>query len=243
MIAFFLRLLHHLATRLRQFLHQQGRCALCRESLDGPLAICSGCLDRLTPAGNTQCRCGLSCSPEDAGQLCGRCLTRPPAHQACHCAWLYSFPLDRLVNRYKHHGDLSLEPLLLAIWLRQLQRIRIPEAALLVPIPVHWKRHWRRGFNQSLRLASGLGQALQLPVLPALAQPQAAPMLQGLSARTRRRQRHRFAVTQDVRGKQLILIDDVMTTGSTVNDAASVLLQAGAARVGVWTLCRVPQPD
>lgn len=217
---------------------RQNRCALCRETLIDKIAICSSCMQLLMPIGPHQCRCGLPCTPADAGNLCGRCLHNPPPFQACHCAWHYGFPLSQLINRYKHHGDLNLEPLLISIWKQELEKIRPPDKASLVPIPIHWRRHWQRGFNQSLRLAGSLSNLLQIPLLPALAQPQASPMQQGLSAPKRQQLKERFIVTCDVRHQTLILIDDVMTTGSTVRDAAHVLLGAGASYVEVWTLCR-----
>lgn len=129
---------------------------------------------------------------------------------------------------------------MIAIWLERLPQHPFASDALLVPIPMHWQRYWKRGFNQTARLAQQLSQHTGLPVLRALAQPHKTPMLQGLKASTRRRQiRNRFVVTGEVTQRHLILIDDVMTTGSTANEAARLLLRHGAARVDVWTLCRV----
>lgn len=218
-------------------------CACCRETLTGARRICAACLARLTPPGPHLCRCSLPCAAVDADQLCGRCLAHPPFFSHCHCAWQYSFPLDHLINHYKHHGDLSIEPLLLSIWLQRLALLPLPQHAALVPIPIHWQRHWQRGFNQAARLAAGLAHMLGLPLLNALAQPARTPMLQGLTAAARKREvRDRFRVAASVDDRHLILIDDVMTTGSTANEAARILRAAGASRVDVWTLCRV-MPD
>jgi ComF family protein len=221
------------------------RCPLCREPLRHPEQqhpphhICPACLQRLQPLSGPLCHCCLPCAEEDAGYHCGRCLKNPPAFADCRSAWQYTFPLNRLINRYKHHGDLSIEPLLFDIWLAALTPP--PENVdALVPIPLHWWRQTRRGFNQATRLASLLSPALDLPLLSALDQPRQAKLLQGQTAATRRRQvRGRFHVREDVSNLHLILIDDVMTTGSTANEAARVLLDAGARRVDVWTLCRV----
>lgn len=222
------------------FIDQINHCACCRQPLDGGARICHACLSRLTPPGPHLCRCSLPCAPADASQLCGRCLKHPPHFSHCHCAWQYAFPLDHLINHYKHHGDLSIEPLLLAIWLERLTLLPIPASATLVPIPIHWFRHWQRGFNQAARLAAGLAYALDLPLLAALAQPARTPMLQGLNAQARKHAvRGRFRVAAQVTGRHLILVDDVMTTGSTANEAARLLLAAGAARVDLWALCRV----
>ena len=224
----------------RSIIDHINHCACCRQPLQGRLRICHACLSRLTPLPVHLCRCSLPCSAADDGQLCGRCLAHPPAFSHCHCAWQYSFPLDHLINHYKHHGDLSIEPLLLSLWLQRLALLPLPAGATLVPIPLHWQRHWQRGFNQAARLGAGLAHSLGLPLLTALSQPARTPMLQGLSAGARRRQvRGRFHLAMEVTGQHLIVVDDVMTTSSTANEAALTLLAGGAARVDVWTLCRV----
>ena len=215
------------------------RCAICFEPTQSATPVCYACRARLTPLTAPLCRCSLPCHPADAGELCGRCIKQPPSFAHSHCAWQYDFPLDRVINRYKHHGDVRLEPLLVELWLQQLPATDpLPDA--LVPVPLHWWRHFRRGFNQSARLAHCLSQHTGIPLLHALSQPRSSSLLQGQSASDRRRQaRGRFRVTLDVTHLRLVIIDDVMTTTSTANEAAHQLLKAGARQVDVWTLCRV----
>lgn len=215
-------------------------CMLCHNFLGSDRGICSACKTLLKSLPDTLCRCGLPTSVGERDQLCGRCIKRPPHYSATVCAWQYDFPLDRLLNRYKHQGELAIEPLLTAIWLERIETLTFNHEALLVPIPMHWRRYWKRGFNQTARLATQLSHHTGLPVCQALAQPHQTPMLQGLKASARRRQiRNRFEVICDISQRHLILIDDVMTTGSTANEAARLLMKAGAARVDIWTLCRV----
>ncbi len=232
--------------RLTRFTNclQLSLCGLCRQPLTHNRAICHSCLARLPAPSRPVCRCSLPCGEADAGQLCGRCLEQPPLFSRSHCTWLYRFPLNRLINHYKHHGQLALEPLLTDIWLPYLPLHDITDNSLLVPIPIHWRRHGLRGFNQAERFAAQLAKHTGVPLYKALNQPRVAPMLQGLSGRQRRSGiRGQFRVCKTVTDRHIILIDDVMTTGSTANEATRVLLNAGAIQVDLWTLCRVmPSP-
>lgn len=135
--------------------------------------------------------------------------------------------------------------------LRHLARLLAEEAPgllpltdwdALVPVPLHWLRRWRRGFNQAEVLARAVGRRHGLPVLRrALRRVRATPPQQGGPEARRTNVREAFAVTVPVRveGRRLLLVDDVFTTGATANACAGALLRAGAAEVGVLTLARV----
>jgi ComF family protein len=141
----------------------------------------------------------------------------------------------------KHGRRLSL--------LRRLARLLAEEApqylALqdwdgLVPVPLHWVRRWRRGFNQAEVLARAVGRRHGLPVLSrVLRRVRATPRQHGDFEARRRNLRHAFLARVDVAGRRLLLVDDVFTTGATADACAATLLQAGAAAVGVLTLARV----
>lgn len=222
-----------------QPLARHRECPMCKQPLQNARSICLSCFQRLAPVNGPICRCSLPCKPQHDGQCCNRCATQPPHFRHARCGWLYTFPLDHVINKYKHKGDLSLEPMLLDIWLNQLNAFPFEQPDALVPIPVHWRRFWKRGFNQADRLAQGLSRQLHIPVWSGLGQTRATPKQQHLKRAARRQQQERFQITANPAGLHLVLIDDVMTTGSTVNDAAKLLLSAGALRVDVWALCRV----
>jgi len=110
----------------------------------------------------------------------------------------------------------------------------------LVPVPLHWARRWRRGFNQAQVLAKAVGREHGLPVLGwALRRVRATPLQHGDFEVRRRNVRNAFAVQRDLTARRLLLVDDVFTTGATANACAQALLNAGAAAVGVLTLARV----
>jgi ComF family protein len=160
----------------------------------------------------------------------------------------------RAVLRYREDG-VARAAILLAkhggrlLLLRRLARLLAEEApqylALrdwdgLVPVPLHWVRRWRRGFNQAEVLARAVGRRHGLPVIPrALHRTRLTPRQHGDFETRRRNVRDVFVVRIDVAGRRLLLVDDVFTTGATADACAATLLRAGAAAVGVLTLARV----
>lgn len=207
---------------------------------------CWGSLERMPVAGCS--RCGWP-FPDPAATHG----TEEPLCQRCRETRDH-FRMARAVLRYrddgiaraaillvKHGGRLSL--------LRHLARL-LAEAAPqylslrdwdgLVPVPLHWVRRWRRGFNQAEVLARAVGRRHGIPVLRrALSRVRATPRQHGDVEARRRNVRDAFAVRADVAGRRLLLVDDVFTTGATADACAAALLRAGAAEVGVLTLARV----
>ena len=148
--------------------------------------------------------------------------------------------MDRLINRYKHRGNLAWEHFFDQLLTRH--PLPWPACDALCPLPAHWQRRWHRGFDQSERLATLLSAHWQRPLLPALRRQQATRHQQGLSRIQRQRNlRNAFLCVLPLQGQHLVLIDDVMTTGSSARAASRCLLDAGAARVDVWTLARTPR--
>ena len=226
----------------RLFFDHLNQCLLCGSRHTN--LVCIDCQALLHPLPVAQCRCGLPfsvanphCEETDNPPLCGRCVRQPPGFSASTALYPYQFPLNLLIQGFKYHGKLVNE--------RALQQLiggaSLPweETDQLCPLPVHWQRRWRRGFDQSERLAHLLGRRWQRPVVNALARRRATPHQQGLSRHQRQRNlRHAFHCRADVRGQHIVLVDDVMTTGSTAREASQVLLKAGAASVRVWCLAR-----
>jgi ComF family protein len=153
---------------------------------------------------------------------------------------LYRFPIDRLVQRFKFNRHLPAGRLLSGLMLPSLAS---QTADILVPVPLHWRRLYQRGFNQAVELAVPIARALEIPVVTAgLIRRRATVAQSGLNARARKRNlvgafrwRHRQPPPAHV-----ALVDDVMTTGATVAECTRVLLAAGAKRVDVWTAVRAP---
>jgi ComF family protein len=204
-----------------------GTCFVCRGSAREML--CESCDAELPRLREPLCpRCALA-SP--LGEVCGRCLADPPRYDATVAALAYAFPADVLVHALKFRGELALAPFLSA-----LLRERIGQADCIVPVPLSAQRLRERGYNQAVEIARGLGGKLEID---ACARERDAPPQAGLDREARRRNvRGAFACRRSFAGEKVAVVDDVMTTGATLDELAGALKGAGAASVVNWVVCR-----
>lgn len=205
-----------------------GSCFLCRGAASGVLcAQCDAELPRLAPP---RCpRCALA-SPR--GETCGRCLADAPRFDATVAALEYAFPADALVRALKFRGELALAPLLAGLLSERIEG----KVDLVVPVPLSRERLKERGYNQALEIARHLGPRVAID-LCRRARDTAAQMDLPFDDR-RRNVKGAFTVDQDLKGAVVAVVDDVMTTGATLDEVARTLKQAGAARVVNWVLAR-----
>lgn len=175
---------------------------------------------------------------------CGRCLQRPPPWQRLVFVGDYVAPLSQLVKRFKFHRTPELAPTLARLMLLRWQQARreqyLNRPDLILAVPLHASRCWRRGYNQSDLLARPLARWLGCAYRPAaLRRVRKTALQQRLSASARRHNLQRaFACTVPVAGRHIALVDDVVTTGSTVAAIAALLRRQGAASVQIWCVCR-----
>jgi ComF family protein len=245
-----------LATRAAQTARWQARlqarrllpqsCALCAAPTPDAL-VCAACAAALPTLRDACPRCAL---PSTAGVPCGACLAQPPPFDATIAAHAYAFPVDRLLQALKYNGRLALADWAAATLAARVQAGRVPPPAptvlplpLLVPLPLAPPRQRQRGFNQAQEIARELGRLLALPVAPALLRTRTTPPQADLPWAERvRNVRGAFAARDRLDGAQVVLIDDVMTTGATLAAAATAARAAGAARVECWVVARtLPQ--
>lgn len=219
-----------------------GACALCRMYCGAAEGLCGHCRDAL-PLNRNACRgCALPLH-SGGGGLCGGCLARKqrPLDGAV-VPFIYDEPLDGLVINYKHGARPDMLGALLAPLVQSLGAQDWPQPQL-VPVPLHWRRLWRRGFNQSLLIARALGAQLGWPVAEHLLRRHRHTVpQQGLDRAARRRNvRGAFALRGPAPGV-VVLVDDVMTTGATAETAAETLRIGGARRVYLCALARAGGP-
>lgn len=209
-------------------------CAICRAP-SGAEPVCAGCRADL-PAIGPACPCCALPSP--GGQRCGACTAAPPGFDASVAAWRYAAHAASLVHAYKYGGRLALAPFFAAALAESLGPL--PAVAAIVPMPLARRRLAERGFNQSLEVARPLAARLRLPLAARAARRVRETADQtGLDAEARRRNvRDAFAVTADVRGCAIAVVDDVMTTGATLDALAAALKRAGATSVVNWVVAR-----
>lgn len=211
-------------------------------------AACWGALERVPQAGCQRCGWPFPAAGAARGAerpLCQRCRETDDHFEAARAVLLYR---DGGVARAaillcKHGGRLGLLQHLAALLAAEAPADLMERAwDAAVPVPLHWRRRWRRGFNQAEALARAVGRRHGLPVARrCLTRIRATPPQHGDAAARRRNVRDAFAVRRAPRiaGKRLLLVDDVFTTGATANACAAALLAAGATAVGVLTLARV----
>ncbi|MES2993689.1 MAG: ComF family protein [Pseudomonadota bacterium] len=208
-------------------------CTTCVERFAAPVARCRRCALQ-TPAGTA---------------LCGRCLIDPPPYTRTSAAVDYEHPWDGLITRYKFHAALDLAPAFAVRMREALQRDGAPPPALLLPIPLSDARLRERGYNQAWELARRLARAQGCRAdAQLLLRVRDTPHQLALPPEERAGNvRAAFAIEParraELAGRDVTLVDDVMTTGATVAEAARTLLQGGAREVSVWVLARTPRPD
>lgn len=220
---------------------------LCDEPANTRIPLCTSCESEL-PWLVARCRlCALPLS--NAGLLCGECLHSPPTFDHVEAVWRYTFPIDSLINRFKHHANWPLGRLMGALLASHLQHafsegLRRPDQ--LVPVPLARSRERQRGFNQAAMLSRWLSAALAIPSEERwLQRSRDTAAQQTLKAQARRHnlcQAFTLMPRAAVRGRHVALVNDVLTTGATCEALAQLLRQNGAARVDVYCLARTPKP-
>jgi ComF family protein len=206
--------------------------------------VCGDCLAAPRPltAEHFCVSCGtafLNPAPLDNSGLCGLCRRGLTGFDSAVCFGEYDDELRRLIHLFKYSGVAQLARPLSRMLLSAVPRSARFDA--IVPMPLHWTRRWRRGFNQAELIARELARSLGVPVVKALARSRATAPQAGLTRAQRRSnvsgsfRVHRPTI---IAGAHVLLVDDVMTTGATLSGAAAALKRAGARRVTAATVAR-----
>jgi len=235
-------------------------CPACEKLLptDSQTPFCPKCTQSLIPLPQGRCsRCALPFKAQTSSMhLCADCTRQLPVYQGVFAAGLYTGSLKQAIQRFKYKAGVDLDRCLIQLLIPQLDTLPLDGQNLLVPVPLHPLGLRKRGYNQSLLLAKNLLSALRLRQKAAklkrgldlrlepgiLRRTKDGQHQQGLGARQRALNlRDTIVATRQLQGENLILVDDVMTTGATVSACARALLDAGAARVLVVVIARTPR--
>lgn len=222
-------------------------CIACRAYVSDPGALCSECWQKIQFLDGAMCECcGLPFEFDPGPQtLCATCHASPPAFDKARAVMRYGEHSRGPILALKHADRLDLAPGF-GRWLARGGQALIESADVIVPVPLHARRLWLRRYNQSAELARALGRLADKPVnFEVLLRARHTPSQGAMpSARARRRNmRGAFRVSNGhksaIAGRNTLLVDDVLTTGATVDACARTLKKAGAATVFVLTLARV----
>lgn len=218
-------------------------CVLCGLPA-GRSCLCPVCREELAWAGSCCSQCGLPLAT-DYDDVCGACIRSTPPFANTVYPLQYTFPADRLVQAFKFNRQLAAGRVLAQLmceWMIE-HDVSCPDA--LIPVPLHPLRMFKRGFNQAHELAAHVGRELGIPLhAGALRRRRNTRAQSGLDGRQRRRNM-RGAFYWHGRyppAPHVALVDDVMTTGTTVTECARLLKKAGARRVDVWLAARALGP-
>ena len=219
-------------------------CMSCRAQVAEP-GLCATCWSAVTFLDGPGCACcGLPFAVALEGDnLCAACLAKPPAFDRARAILAYDEASRGAILALKHADRLDLVPGF-ARWLGRTGRPLLEAAEMIVPVPLHRMRLWQRRYNQAAELARALGRAWNRPVATGGLERSRATPSQGAMASAKARRRNvqrafRVPDAQAVAGRRVLLIDDVVTTGATVDACARALKRAGAASVDVLALARV----
>lgn len=215
------------------------RCGWCGQAAGRADGICNGCSQDL-PWNRVACPgCAL---PQAAAVLCRKCQRRRHRFDAAWTPFVLVPPVQQAIHRLKYGARFSDVRSLGRLMADRLAQRGEPPPDLVIPVPLHRGRQFMRGYNQAREIARGLADSLAIEVDAAAARRvRATPDQIGLTAAARRRNlRGAFAVTRNLSGLHVALLDDVMTTGATLDELARTVRQAGASRIEAWALARAP---
>ena len=203
-------------------------------------SICQICLAAL-PTLKIQCpRCA---EPNHHGEICGHCISRPPSFDQVICPYVYSGPVVGLINKLKNQtfalGSDHITDTL-------IEQLKDHHFDLIIPVPYHWRRLIQREYNPVRELAIKVGKKINTPWLDGLIRSEFQPSQKNLNRKQRLSNlKGAFALASlttstHIKGKNILLIDDVVTTGATCHSAAQILKRAGAKSISVACLARTP---
>ena len=226
------------------------RCLACGTPVAGEGALCAECWPAVRFLGPPFCTaCGYPFEFDPgAGALCGACAAELPAFERARSVFVYDAASRGPLLAFKHADRTDAAPTFARLMVSAASDL-LPDADMIVPVPLHRRRLLARRFNQSALLAQALGRETAIEAVPdLLVRTRHTPSQAGLSASARRRNvTGAFAVRKgmadSMRGARVLMVDDVYTTGATVGACTAVLLRAGAQAVDVITLARVVRPS
>ena len=182
--------------------------------------------------------CPVCALPTPAGEVCGHCLAQPPAFSRTTAVFGYGFPLDKLIQGMKYGEQLALAHAFAKKLLQRIDKSNLPD--YVIAMPLHPAKLRERGFNQSLLLAATVTRELKLELLPHICRRvRDTPPQSALPWKERKKNvSGAFCCDMDLTGKRVALVDDVLTTGASMNALAEAVQKRGTVEIDAWVIAR-----
>ncbi len=216
-------------------------CALCQCHSSNGTDLCDSCMQCL-PWNQQACQqCAMPLA-DKAQTHCGQCLKNPPPFDRMLSLFIYKRPITHMINQLKFHSKLVQSKLLGELLAEKITQYykqeNLPE--LIIPVPLHKKRLIQRGFNQSTELAKPISRALNIPIdKHACVRSKHTQAQSSLHAKLRKQNtKGAFAMNKTINATHIAIIDDVVTTGSTISELSKTLRQQGAKLIDIWCCAR-----
>ncbi len=219
-------------------------CPICQTEIDEAHGLCPKCYQKLRFITEPCCQiCGRPFEYKGLGKpICAKCMKKKPSYDMARSVLEYDDFSKKLILLFKHADKTELTPLFTK-FLKQVDSKLFKNTDMIIPVPLHWTRRVKRQYNQSALLAKSLGKELKIPFNPTILKRIRHTVSQGhLTHKQRQKNVHNaFQVKHSylIKGKTILVIDDVMTTGSTLNECAKILKKSGVKSVKVLTMHRV----
>ena len=216
-------------------------CPLCSEPSSE--FICESCKDML-PAIDSQCfQCGLPLNKVDLAEgtlRCGQCIKTPPAFNLCISPYYYALPINQFITQLKFRHQLYYARILAELLISKIEQHpdNLPEC--IIPVPLHSNRLRQRGFNQAIEIARPIAKrfGIKLDTHSCTRVVSTAPQMEQDKMTRQKNIRNAFRVSEDFKHTHIAIVDDVMTTGHTLNEVSRVFREQGVKRIQVWAAAR-----
>lgn len=209
------------------------KCALCSIACED--GFCTYCHKLLPWIGNACYQCA---TPLLQQAICGRCQSTPPPFEDAIIPFLYRLPISDQIQSLKYGGQVHLAHAFGKALASRISQSNNPLADIIIPVPLHWRRMFNRGFNQSTEIARVIGKQMGIPVsTDILARKKHTVTQTDLDIKMRfKNTRNAFKAKSTNLPHHVALVDDVVTTGSTIRSAAKTLRNAGVSKVSIWAV-------
>ncbi len=216
-------------------------CELCQ--IQSPSPLCAHCLEAIE-LGSQVPRCQMCDLPlETEAELCGECLIIGHSFDRVISGYIFQNPLNTLINRFKHHNAHHIAKQLCHPLVRRIKSEHDKESLpqLLIPVPIHWSKRLRRGYNQTELLTHELSKHLGIPWQRSVKKIRRTTVQQGLSRKDRLKNLRGSFLCKNLKVQRVAIVDDVFTTGATAEEMGKLVKKQGVQQVDIWVLARTPK--